>query len=326
MTILRPSRRDILKMSAAAPAFALGVPHASAKVSAPTNGQSAGYFRFTVGAAKLTVVSDGHFTSSARDIGVNATEDEIMAFMQAHFLDASSHYEHTNHVVIEIGDSKVLVDVGSGNRFVPTTGRMLENLAASGIGEDEITHVALTHAHPDHVWGIRDDFDEAIFPDAEYLIGATEFDWWMMDDRVNLVDAADQSMVVGAVNSLSAAEPQLTRVTDGHEIVPGVTMIATPGHTVGHMSLIVESEGHSLLITGDAIRDPYVSMERPDWYAQIDMDPETTVETRKKLLDMTAADRMAVLSYHFPFPGVGHVVSDGAAYRFIPALWQWNQS
>ncbi len=324
MTILRPSRRDILKMSAAAPVFALGTP-ALAKISAPSSGQSAGYFRFTVGAAKLTVVSDGYFTSSARDIGVNADEDEIVAFMEAHFLDAASHYEHTNHVVIEIGDSKVLVDVGGGTRFLPTTGRMLENLAAAGINEDEITHVTLTHAHPDHIWGIRDDFDEAIFPDAEYLIGATEFDWWMTSDRVNMVDAADQSMVLGAVNSLIAAEPQLTRVADGHEIVPGVTMIATPGHTMGHMSLIVESEGQSLLVTGDAIRDPYVSMERPDWYAKIDMVPETTVATRKKLLDMTAADRMAVLSYHFPFPGVGHVVADGDAYRFIPALWQWDQ-
>ena len=325
MTILRPSRRDILKMSAAAPAFALGAP-ALAKVSAPTNGQSAGYFRFTVGAAKLTVVSDGYFTTAARDIGVNADPDEIIAFMKAHFLDATSHYEHTNHVVIELSESKVLVDVGSGNRFLPTTGRMLENLAASGIGEDEITHVALTHAHPDHVWGIRDDFDEAIFPDAEYLIGAAEFDWWMMEDRVNMVDAGDQSMVLGAVNSLSAAEPQLTRVADGHEIAPGITMISTPGHTMGHMSLIVESEGQSLLITGDAIRDPYVSLERPEWYAQLDMDPESTVATRKKLLDMTTADRMAVLSYHFPFPGVGHVVADGGVYRFIPALWQWNQA
>ena len=324
MPILRPSRRDILKMSAAAPAFALGTP-AFANISAPVTGQSAGYFRFTVGAAKLTVVSDGYFTSRARDIGINADEAEIVAFLEAHFLDAKSHYQHTNHAVIEIGDSKVLVDVGSGNRFLPTTGRMLENLAASGIKEDEITHVALTHAHPDHVWGIRDDFDEAIFPDAEYFIGATEFDWWMTDDRVNMVDATDQSMVLGAVNSLTAAKPQLTRVSDGYEIVPGIKMIATPGHTVGHMSLIVESEGHSLLITGDAIRDPYVSMERPDWYGRIDMDPESTVETRKEILDMAATDRMTIVSYHFPFPGVGHVVVDGAAYRFIPALWQWNQ-
>ena len=324
MPILRPSRRDILKMSAAAPAFALGAP-ALAKVSAPTSGQSAGFFRFTVGAAKLTVVSDGYFTGSARNIGINASEEEIIAFMEAHFLDATSHYEHTNHIVIELGDSKVLVDVGSGTRFVPTTGWMQENLAAAGISEDEITHVALTHAHPDHVWGIRDDFDEAIFPDAEYLIGETEFNYWMSDNLVNLVDAADQSMVLGAVNSLSAVDTQLTRVTDGHEIAPGITMIATPGHTIGHMSLVVESEGQSLLITGDAIRDPYVSMERPEWYAQIDMEPETTVATRKKLLDMTTTDRMAVLSYHFPFPGVGHVVADGSAYRFIPALWQWDQ-
>ena len=324
MPLLRPSRRDILKLTAAAPALALSAP-ARAMVSAPSSGQAAGFFRFNIGAAKLTVVSDGHFTSAARDIGINAEEDEIVAFMEAHFLDTTTHYEHTNHVVIEVGDAKVLVDVGSGNRFVSTTGRMLENLAASGIAEDEITHVALTHAHPDHVWGIRDDFDEAIFPDAEYLIGATEFDWWTLDGRVDMVEASRQSMVIGAVNSLNAAAPQMMMVTNGHEVAPGISMIDTPGHTLGHMSLIVESEGESLLITGDSIRDPYVSLEKPQWVAEIDMDPEQTVATREKLLDRVAADRMAVLSYHFPFPGVGHVVADNGAYRFIPALWQWNQ-
>lgn len=324
MPILRPSRRDILKMSAIAPAFALSAP-AFAKISAPANGQSAGYFRFTLGEAKLTVVSDGHFTTPAQDLGVNADEAEIAAFMFAHFQDASTHYEHTNHVVIELGDNKILVDVGSGHRFLPTTGRMLENLAASGIGEDEITHVALTHAHPDHIWGIRDDFDEAIFPDAEYLIGKTEFEWWMTEDRVNQVEASDQSMVLGAVNSLTAVQPQLNIVSDDHEIVPGIRMIATPGHTMGHMSLIVESEGQGLMITGDSIRDPYVSLERPDWVAKIDMDPELSVKTRKSLLDKAVADRMSVLSYHFPFPGVGHVIKDNEAYRFIPALWKWNE-
>ena len=90
MPILRPSRRDILKMTAMAPAFALGAP-ALATISAPSNGQSAGYFRFTLGAAKLTVVSDGHFTNAARDIGINAEEAEVAAFMEAHCLDASTH-------------------------------------------------------------------------------------------------------------------------------------------------------------------------------------------------------------------------------------------
>lgn len=196
MSILRPSRRELLKLSAIAPAFALSVP-ALANVSAPASGQSDGFFKFTLGAAKLTVVSDGHFTTSARDLGINVSEEDVAAFMVDHFQDAQSHYEHTNHVGIELGDNKILVDVGSGNRFLPTTGRMLENLAASGISEDDITHVALTHAHPDHIWGIRDDFDEAIFPDAEYLIGEKEFAWWMAKDRVNQVDAADQSMVWG---------------------------------------------------------------------------------------------------------------------------------
>ena len=324
MSFLRPSRRDILKMSAVAPALAFAAP-ASASFSAPSTGQSEGFFRFNVGEAQLIIVSDGYFTRPARGIGINAPEDEVVAFLEAHFQDTNSSYIHTNHVVIELSDSKILIDVGSGNRLFPTTGYMLENLAASGIAEEEITHVALTHAHPDHVWGIRDDFDEAIFPGAEYLIGSAEFSWWMTDDRVHLVDERDQAMVVGAVNSLRAAEPQLTLASDGHEIVPGVRMIATPGHTIGHMSVIVESEGESLLILGDAIRDPYVSLERPEWVSDVDMIPDLTVETRIKLLDMTATDRIAILSYHFPFPGAGHVMKDQNSYRSIPAMWKWNE-
>ncbi len=323
MAVFKPSRRDILKLSAAAPALALGTPSLAA-ISAPSNGQSNGHFKFKIGAANLTVVSDGHFTTLARNIGINADESDVADFMTAHFLDASAHYEHTNHVVIELGNSKVLVDVGSGYRAAATAGRMRDNLAAAGISESEITHVALTHAHPDHIWGIRDDFDEAIFPDAEYVIGGAEFDWWMTDDRVHMVEETAQSVVIGAVNSLTAALPQMTMAMDGHQIAPGITLIASPGHTFGHMSLIVESEGDSILITGDAIRDPYVSLERPDWFSKVDLLPEQTVATRRRLLDMVAADRMAILSYHFPFPGVGHVVADGDAYRFIPALWQWN--
>lgn len=323
MTLLRPSRRDMMKMTAAAPAFALATP-ASAKLSAPSTTQSPGFFRFSVGDAQLTVVSDGHFFNAAPSLGVNADEAEVAYFLEAHFLDTQQNYAHANHVVIELGDAKVIVDVGSGDRFQPTTGRMLANLAAAGIGADTITHVVLTHAHPDHIWGIRDDFDEAIFPDAEYIIGAIEYDWWTKDNRVNEVEPAMQQLVLGAVNSLAAVETHLTMAQDGHEVAPGLRMVSTPGHTPGHMSLMVESSDQSLLVLGDAISHAYVSFERPNWFTGFDMDGPKAVTTRARLLDMATQDRTAVLGYHFPFPGVGHVMESEGAYRFIPALWKWE--
>lgn len=324
MTMKRPSRRDILKMTAAAPAIALARP-AAAQTRPPENGQNTGFFRFMVGEARITVVSDGHFTSAARGLGVNADEAEVSAFLERYFLDSTTHYAHMNQVVIELGDAKVIVDVGGGERFSETSGHMFANLEAAGINADDITHVVLTHAHPDHIWAIRDDFDEPIFPQAQYLIGSTEYDWWMKPDRVNEVAPTMQSLVIGAVNSLTAVEPLMARVSDGHAVAPGLRMIDTPGHTQGHMSLMVESNGESLLVFGDAVMHAYVSFERPTWFGGFDADGELTVKTRRRLLDMAAADRMAVLGFHFPFPGVGYVLPQGDAFRFVPALWQWDE-
>ncbi|MEM8841352.1 MAG: MBL fold metallo-hydrolase, partial [Pseudomonadota bacterium] len=108
------------------------------------------------------------------------------------------------------------------------------------------------------------------------------------------------------------------------EIVPGVRFHASNGHTPGHMSLIVESEGEVMLITGDALNHPYVSFEHPDWHFGFDTDREMAAATRRRLLDMLATDRMTIASYHLPFPGIGHAQRAGDAYRYLPASWIWN--
>jgi len=322
MNLLKPSRRDILKMTAAAPALTLPATRVAA-LGGPSGSQAPGYFKFTLGDAKLTVVSDGNLSLAASTAGINADPAEVQAFLMRHFMGPDRITAHTNHVVIELGDAVVLVDVGSGNRFVDSAGRMLENLEAAGIDYDSITHVVLTHAHPDHIWGIRDDFDEAIFPDAQYFMGEFEHSWWMTSDRINMVPEAMQQLVAGAVNSLNADYLQLEQVQNGH-VAPGITMIDTPGHTLGHMSLHIESNGEQLFVLGDVARNAYIDFERPEWVGAPDMDADQTVATRRKILDMAATDRIAVLGYHFPFPGVGQVISEGSAYRYIPALWQWG--
>ncbi|GGF69292.1 Glyoxylase, beta-lactamase superfamily II [Mameliella alba] len=326
MSIFRPSRRDLLNIAALSPALALPALAAS-PARAQTLGAPAGanpaHFRFQLGEAVLTVVSDGHLEIPANGLGVNADPEQVKAFLESYFLSTETNYSHTNHLVIELGEAKVLVDVGSGNRFLPTAGKLMENLGAAGIDASEITHVVITHAHPDHVWGIRDDFDEAILPDAQFFIGGTERDFWLQDGLVNSVPTEMQQFVVGAVNSLNVDGAEWTVVDDEAEIAPGIRVIDTPGHTIGHMSVVVESGGKQLIALGDSMNHAWMSTVRPEWVSNFDMDGEQTVATRKRLLDMAATDRMAVLGYHFPFPGVGHIAAEGDAYRFVPALWQW---
>lgn len=319
---MKLTRRALIGSALAAPAVI--VAPVRAKLSAPTQIQNAGWHRFRLGTFEITVLSDGNLTVPAETIGSNVERTEVADFLGSRFLDAETNYPHTNHVLIDTGEARVLVDVGSGERFQPTAGRLSPNLEAAGIDPSDITHVALTHAHPDHVWGMLDDFDEARFPEAAYAISATEFDWWMADNRVNEVPEAMQAVVVGARNALSPMAEQTSMVADGAEIVAGVRMIDTPGHTFGHMGVMVESEGQQLMVVGDAISHVYVSFEHPDWQPAMDMDKAQAVATRRRLLDMAATDRIPVAGYHLPFPGVGHVIKRGDAYQFLPEMWRWG--
>lgn len=321
MTIFKPSRREILKLAAVAPAFAMPA-SVRAQLGAPSGGNPA-YFRFTLGETRLTILSDGYFSLPTDGTGVNADPAEVQAFLTRHFLSPQMGYSHTNHLLIEKGDAVILVDVGSGNRFFDTVGKLLENMEAAGIDPASVTHVVITHAHPDHIWGIRDDFDEPIFPDAQYFLGQVEHDYWMQDDLVNQVPPNDQQFVLGAVNSITADGLDWNLVQDGDEIVPGVRVIDTPGHTVGHMSVVLEDGDKQLIALGDSMSHAYLSFQRPTWYNGFDHDGDLTVQTRMRLLDMCAADRIAVIGYHFPFPGVGHVLREGDSYSFVPALWQF---
>jgi glyoxylase-like metal-dependent hydrolase (beta-lactamase superfamily II) len=308
-------------MAAMAPAFAL--PGAVRAQLGGPSGENPAYFRFSLGDTRLTILSDGYFALPTSGLGVNADPADVQAFLGRHFVSPDEAYSHTIHLLIEKGDAGVLVDVGSGNRFFDSVGRLIENLETAGIDPGAITHVVITHAHPDHIWGIRDDFDEAIFPDAEYFMGRVEHDHWMQDDLVNQVDPTEQQFVLGAVNSINCDGVDWNLLEDGDEVVPGIRVIATPGHTLGHMSVVLEDGGKQLIALGDSLSHAYLSFQRPGWYNDIDANGELTVSTRKRLLDMCAADRMAVLGYHFPLPGVGHVARDGGAYRFVPALWQF---
>lgn len=272
----------------------------------------------TIGEARIYSVSDGNLVLPANFSLGGLPQDEVREVLKQFNLPTDEFRPPCNVTVLRLGDRVVVFDAGSGSSFMPTAGELPDNLDAIGISTDEVTDVIFTHAHPDHIWGVLDDFDDLVFPEATYRIGQAEYDYWSDPETVNSIGEARASFAVGAQRRLEAIEPQMEFIKPGDEVLPGVQAIATFGHTPGHMSFEVRSGTNALLIGGDAITNHHVAFARPEWQSGSDQDAERGVETRVRLLDQLASDDIMLLGFHLPNGGLGRVERDGTAYRFVP--------
>ena len=307
-------RRRFLKMSTAS---VLGAVAAVNGQIAFATEPSAHTFQF--GEFEVTVLSDGMFPLPVSTLAPMADPDELKALLEQAGADTVRRDHVVNVTAVRRGNELVLIDTGGGMNFMETTGLLVDSLEVAGIDPAAVTKVVLTHAHPDHVWGVIDDFEEAPrFPNAGYAIGAAEWDYWMADDIATRLPDRMLPFAMGAQRNLKPVAEMTERVHDGHSVMSGVTMVSTPGHTVGHMSVMLESGGSQLLITGDALTHQVVSFQRPDWHYGLDQDAELAAQTRQELLGMLAADNVGIVGYHLPWPGVGRVEAgkDGT-FRYI---------
>lgn len=222
-----------------------------------------------------------------------------------------------NVVLWKTSDRVILFDTGAGSQFPVGGGELAASLEQAGIDPYEVTDVVLTHAHPDHLWGVLDDFDDLAFPDAQFHIGQQEWDYWLDSKTMDRTDDARKSFVVGAQNRLPLLSEQVKLFNAGEEILPGIEAVATYGHTPGHMSFMLHSGSDSLMVVGDAIANAVLSFDHPSWPSGSDQDQALGVSTRLALLDRLSLDKSVLVGYHLPAPGIGHVERNGKAYRFV---------
>lgn len=211
----------------------------------------------------------------------------------------------------------VLFDAGAGANFMDGAGRLGEALNGAGIGVEEITDVVFTHAHPDHLWGILDDFDDVSFPEARLHMPAAEWDYWRADGTLESIGEARQAFVVGARNRFDVIEERVALFSPGDEVVAGVEAIGTEGHTPGHCSFMLHDAGDGLVVTGDAITHPVLSFAHPRWPSGSDQDPERGIATRVTLLERLVAERTRIVGFHLPFPARGRVEATGNGFRLV---------
>jgi glyoxylase-like metal-dependent hydrolase (beta-lactamase superfamily II) len=272
----------------------------------------------TLGARKVEVFSDGGFSMPLGMLARDVAGDELLAELAAAGLSTQGASTVLNVTLLRDGEDLTLIDCGAGANFMPGAGKLGEALDGAGVDRAKVRRVLFTHAHPDHLWGALDSFDESAFPEASFHIAEAEHDFWRAPDVFGRLPEDRHAFAAGAQRILKALDDRVQRFRPGAEVAPGVVALATPGHTPGHVAFAVSGGGQSVIVLGDAITHPVLSFRKPAWATGADQDPAQATATRRKLLDQLATDRLPFIGYHLPAPGFGRAEAKGGAWAYVP--------
>jgi glyoxylase-like metal-dependent hydrolase (beta-lactamase superfamily II) len=316
------TRRSLLAGSAIAAVAAS--PHSAAAAMPPAGREVPGLYRYRIGTFELTALYDGIWYRPINDKFIrNARFADVEHALADAFMPADKLATPFTALVVNTGKKLVLLDTGTGGQIASSAGALRDNLAAAGIDPKAVDLIVISHFHPDHINGLKDKDNDIVFPNAEIMVSAPEWAFWMDDANLNAA-ASDLKIVFRNQRRIfSDIAGRITRYDPGVEVAPGITTIAAPGHTPGHTVFAVHSGDQSLLVLSDTAQHPAIFARHPDWQAAFDIDGAAAVATRKKLFDRAAADRMLVTGYHFPFPACGHLIKTAnGGYEHVPVEWQ----
>ena len=287
-------------------------------------------YRFRFGAFEVANILDGKVMREGLHpaFGPDRAAAEARELCAANGIEAE-RYEHPFiPTLVNTGNEVVLFDTGNGFlrrdherlRGRLDDGHLVERLGELGYTAQDIDVVVVTHGHPDHIGGLTDR-GAPIFPNARYVFGAAEFDFWKRGENVR--EARKFNCELFASLALPLAD-RSRFIIPGEDVTPGIRSIDVSGHSPGMLAYHVESQGKRLLIWADTCVHYVMAVQRPDWHLDVDDDKGKAAATRKRILDMTATERLFVAGYHMPFPGLGMVERSADGYRWVPVSYQLN--
>ena len=282
------------------------------------------FYRFNIGEFETTAVSDGPLKlgKPQDNTFVGVTKEEFSKIQSDNFLPSENLELEQIALVINTGSQLVLIDTGDGGSkmFGDRTGRLLLNLRAAGIDPKDIDVVALTHAHADHCWGLMSGSGVRNFPNAQIYLAQADFEFWT--DESKAAHPLFGAMIQPTRRQLLPNRDRMVFIKDGQELVPGIHAMSAPGHTIGHTIFMISSQQETFCNIGDLAHHHVLAVERPRLELAFDTDGKQAVQSRIRVFDMLAAQRIRMLAYHFPWPGIGHLAKQGEGYRYFPSLMQ----
>jgi len=317
------TRRDLFKLAGGAAVAAFGGSLAgSAKAAAPMLGvMRPAIYRFKLGAFEVTNLLDGYVQGSPHPtFGNNQTPETVQAYAKAQGLPATKMENVYVNTLVNTGKELVLFDTGNGRARMATAGKLPDLLVAAGYRPEQIDVVVTTHGHPDHIGGLMEN-DKPVYPNARYVFGETEFDFWRKGENIAEARKANREQFMKVAVPFGE---KATFLKGEGEVVSGIRSVPAFGHSPGMMAFYIESEGQRLLNWADVANHYIFSIQQPEWHVGFDHDKEAGAATRKRVFDMVSTDKIPVVGYHMPFPSVGFVEKAGASYRWVPASYHFN--
>lgn len=279
--------------------------------------------KWRIGDVTITKVVELEATGGTKFLLPQATPEAVAPYgwMKPHFVDEEGRLRMSIHaLVVETPSRRIIVDTCLGNdkegRAVPGWNKLqlpfLRDLAEAGFARETIDTVMCTHLHVDHVgWNtmLVDGKWVPTFPQARYLMGRAEFEYWQAQH-----EQAEQVAVFSDSVKPVFEAGLVDLVETDHKVCDEVSLVPTVGHTPGHISIRISSRGEEALITGDFIHHP-CQMARPDWAAVVDYDKMQSTKTRHEVFARLAGTPTLVIGTHFAAPTAGRIVRDGDAFR-----------
>ena len=281
--------------------------------------QAPGYYRMMLGDFEVTALSDGTVPLAVDTLLTNTSPVKVKRALDRWFLKEPVDTS-VNAYLINTGTKLILVDAGAGALFGPTLGKLSNSLRASGYRPDQVDEIYITHMHPDHVGGLMAG-DKLAFPNATVRADKHDADYWLSQSNMDAAPKDGKDSFKGAMASINpyVAAGKFKTFDGDTELVPGIKAMASPGHTPGHSTYVVESKGQKLVLWGDLMHVAAVQFAEPSVTIKFDTDSKSAAVQRKRAYADAAGKGYWVAAAHLAFPGVGHVRAEGNGYAWVSA-------